>query len=129
MAAITPTVAEIKLLAHSGMSGRSGAKISGASASGSGDSLTTAIGRPFYLKRVAVHYAAGGTHAAVTVGVDSSLGANYDHTLFTGTVDQQNEAYIPTGDQALFDTNDEVVVSVPAQTTTIAYIVLYVEYA
>src|SRR4030065_2288056 len=122
MAAITPVVTA-QSFRGVGLESKAGALISGASASGSGDTLTSAVVRPFRLKRVHVHYAGAGTHSAVTVNVDSILGANYDQTLFTGTANQQDEDYIPDGEGALFAAGDEILVTVPAQTTTISYIV------
>lgn len=104
MAAVTVT----ELVYGGQREAKSYCRSSGASAVNTDGVLTTTRGVPFRLKRVHVHYSASPTQAGVVSEVDSGLGANYDHTLDTGTVDDQDTVYIPDGDGAVLGPDDEI---------------------
>lgn len=94
-------------------------RYSGASAANSADTLTTTAVVKHDTQKlcfVSVHYSAAPTYTAtgLTVKIDSALGASYDLTLATGSVDNlQDYVYLPDPDIRLLP-GDAIVVAAPA---------------
>lgn len=115
MAAITAITTEY---AAAG-AGQQVVRYSGTSAANSADTLTTPAVAKHHSRKllfVSVHYSASPTYTAtaLTVKIDSALGASYDLTLFAGSANNaQDVVYLPDPDIRQLP-GDAIVVAAPA---------------
>jgi hypothetical protein len=102
-------------------------RLTEASAANTALSVSTPADVPVRLLFATVRYSAAPTQTGVTVDLDSGVAAAYDTTLFTGTANAQNTAYLPDGEVRI-DATDAIKVTAPAGGAGItSQISLYVE--
>ena len=111
MAAITATLSSAPKLINGSI-----VRYSGTSTANQTDTLTSTVvptGGCHRLCYVTVSYSATPVQTGVTIAIDSSLGANFDTTIYTGAANVTDTIYFPDDTLWLLP-GDAIVVTAPA---------------